>query len=62
MLAINSLSEAFFTNQSTPDEHDSNGEVLKILSTPCRAPSRQMFQEYIGRAVSEDEEALDELC
>lgn len=49
------------TYQTTAEEQDGEGKVLKVLGTPLAAPAAEMLEEDVGGAVEEDEAALDEL-
>lgn len=48
------------TYQTAAEEHDRDGDMLKILSDPFTTPGSEMLKEDIGRAVDEDDEGLYE--
>lgn len=49
----------FTTYQASSEEHDRNGNVLQILSSPFLSPSTQVLQEDIRSAVGKDGCRLD---
>ena len=48
------------THQTATKEHDRDGNMLKVLCSPCISPSGHMLHEDIGTAVEEDDEGLYE--
>lgn len=49
------------TYQTSTKEHNRNGNVLQILSSPLFSPSAQVLKEDIRSAVGEDGGGLEKL-
>ena len=47
--------------QAAADKEHSDGKVLQVLGAPFAIRAAEVFEEDVGRAVEEDEGALDEL-
>ena len=48
------------TYQTTSNEENGDGDVLQILRTEFLAGIAKMFEEDVGRSISEDESTLNE--
>lgn len=49
------------TYHATTDKQDRDRDVLHILSSPSTSPAAKVLKEDVGRAIEEDEEALNKL-